>query len=544
MSVTTLEPRPAKYGESDDSLLHRCATADHRAALAELIDRYAGMVHSAARRQTRDADLADDVAQTVFVIFARRCRSIRPAALPAWLLQTTRYTAANAMKSQSRRRRHEQSAALAAAASQQQSESRSHWDEIEYLIDAAITHLAQADQTAVILRYFQGHSFAQVAAVMGTTEHGARKRINRALHRLRKYLTAAGAPAAIAIPGNLSALLTRHGPAQAPAHVLIQAKAAAAGAAAFRIAGSNLLQAQVSPPPPAAAPSPPATEPAATFQETYILKPDENFKWIPTPPIAERRKWLNSNFPGALTSPDPDNMILVQTADGTLKVQTYFLPNRSGPLAFLHHGQSLRLLARALTDPRPWEMQGDDNLLSLRITGDGVFRDKLATADLLQNLADVASTQTRKKVVFTRDTVEHDMIVSTPSPTAGAAFAQGRTVVVNIQIPDTPLPGNGPLGQFFSNYRSVGHAARMGPINTFLDQLSDRTGYWFMDDSPSITGKPTQYDFTIDGVPYDGKTPEQQRTDLLDSLNQNTGLLFKRETRNVQIWNWQYSKNK
>ena len=38
MSVTTLEPRPAKYGESDDSLLHRCATADHRAALAEVIE--------------------------------------------------------------------------------------------------------------------------------------------------------------------------------------------------------------------------------------------------------------------------------------------------------------------------------------------------------------------------------------------------------------------------------------------------------------------------------------------------------------------------
>src|SRR4051812_39294782 len=81
-------------------------------AFARLVERYVNLVHAAARRQTPDAHAADDVTQAVFVVLARKARTVRDAgALPAWLIKTTRYAALNAARLASRRRSHEQRAA-------------------------------------------------------------------------------------------------------------------------------------------------------------------------------------------------------------------------------------------------------------------------------------------------------------------------------------------------------------------------------------------------------------------------------------------------
>src|SRR5258707_1005628 len=96
---------------SDSSLLIDYAATGSHAAFTQLVSQNLNLVYASALRQTRDPHLADDVAQAVFLILARRPQSIRdPKALPAWLITTTRYCALNAMRLASRRQRHEQQA--------------------------------------------------------------------------------------------------------------------------------------------------------------------------------------------------------------------------------------------------------------------------------------------------------------------------------------------------------------------------------------------------------------------------------------------------
>src|SRR4051794_25982013 len=100
-------------GLDDTRLLHRYVHVGCERAFADLVNRHIDLVYGSARRLTRDAHMAEDVTQAVFIVLAKKAGRVRHGAmLPAWLLSTTRYASANAMIRANRRRKYEQAAAM------------------------------------------------------------------------------------------------------------------------------------------------------------------------------------------------------------------------------------------------------------------------------------------------------------------------------------------------------------------------------------------------------------------------------------------------
>jgi RNA polymerase sigma factor (sigma-70 family) len=173
---------------SDGGLLREYADAGSERAFEELLHRYIDFVYSAALRMVVDPHLAEDVTQAVFVALSRQARNLagRPV-ISGWLHRTARNLAAKAVRSEVRRREREQEAIVV-----QTSEQEPIWKRIAPVLDSALGQLSDADRDAILLRFFEHKTAAEIGARMKLSEEAAQKRVTRALEKLRVLLDRRG----------------------------------------------------------------------------------------------------------------------------------------------------------------------------------------------------------------------------------------------------------------------------------------------------------------------------------------------------------------
>ncbi|MBI4662244.1 MAG: hypothetical protein HY735_25780 [Verrucomicrobia bacterium] len=92
----------------DQDLIREYGRTGAEEAFEELVHRHVDLVYSTAFRVLRDASLAEDVTQRVFVALARNAVKLqRRPVLTGWLHETARNFAVTTVRSEERRRRHQ-----------------------------------------------------------------------------------------------------------------------------------------------------------------------------------------------------------------------------------------------------------------------------------------------------------------------------------------------------------------------------------------------------------------------------------------------------
>lgn len=201
---------------TDWQLLRKFMDGNSQAAFAELCRRYTNLVYRVCQRELGETGLAEDAAQAVFLLLARKAPSLKQSradvSLASWLFQAALLTAKNARRQEQRRQAHE----LEAAQMQTQRSAISpEWAEVEPLLNDALQALPTGQRTIILERFFQERPLAEIGAGQGISEDAARMRVNRALDRLRRWFAARNVALSAAALAALLPLSVRPAPAHA-----------------------------------------------------------------------------------------------------------------------------------------------------------------------------------------------------------------------------------------------------------------------------------------------------------------------------------------
>ena len=213
----------------DGALLREYAQSGSEDAFAELVRRHLDLVYSTALRAVNgDEPLAKDVCQSVFIDLSRKAsRLCNHSVLTGWLYTSACFASAKAVRSEQRRRAREQKADTMQEPAARSAEEPD-WQKIQPVLDSLMLGLKDSDREALLLRYFEKRSLADVGNKLGLSENAARMRVERALERLREQLFRRGVTSTATA---LAIVLTQQTVASAPFGLAASVTASTLGAA-------------------------------------------------------------------------------------------------------------------------------------------------------------------------------------------------------------------------------------------------------------------------------------------------------------------------
>ena len=236
---------------TDHDLLLQFSQNRSQDAFAQLVRRHIDWLYSAALRMVRDQTLAQDVTQAVLLVLAQKAPKLAPTTpLAPWLFRVLQYVASNARLAEARRRNRESEAA-AMRASSSTPDNAPDWGDVAPLLEPSVEELAAADRAAILLRFYGQLSFPEVGTALGLSEEAARKRVTRAVERLRVLMTRKRNGKALLPATALAVLLFQHTSHAVPAALTSAALGLSTGVASTPIitlakgALTMLLRAQI-----------------------------------------------------------------------------------------------------------------------------------------------------------------------------------------------------------------------------------------------------------------------------------------------------------
>lgn len=194
---------------SDRELLREFLDRGSESAFQLLAQRHVDLVYATALRRLGDAGLAEETTQNVFIALARRAPLLRQdVTLAGWLYKATLLEASRRYRDEQRRRRREEVAVqLGATMKQDDSLLKS----LAPVLDDAMLGLRETDRQALLLRFFEGKNFRDIARELGIGEDAAQKRVARSLDQLTRWFRRRG----YAVPATTAVAALLHEAAKA-----------------------------------------------------------------------------------------------------------------------------------------------------------------------------------------------------------------------------------------------------------------------------------------------------------------------------------------
>ena len=514
----------------DADLLEQFVRDHSEAAFADLVERHIGLVHSVALRHTVNPQHAQDITQVVFIILARKALALsRKTILPGWLYHTARLVAANDHRAEIRRIRRDQEVFMQSTL--QEPTPDPLWPELSPLLDEAMSRLRASDRDALVLRYFQNKSLAEVGAVMGLAERTAQKRILRAIEKLRTYFAKRGVTnTADEIAKSISA-----NSVQAVSPALIKTVAATAFAKGATASASILTLTKgalkimawtkVKTAVVATAVLLLGTTAGLTpyvwkyyfspdawryrFEATYRLTDGEVIRYIKPPFIPERLTYYRTEESSqAKAAPHgPDFMIFQQDGD------KLGMPGMG--FGFKQHS-----LQRILDDQlgcRHYELDAPAALFNINLPGDWTIRKGTPREKLLKALEPIILKATGRTIHFEKQSIERDAIV-----------AHG-TMKGN-------LYGDNGI-QIYAEKKDRYGGRSYGGLTGFLGTVGERLNTYMVNEARADNEASFGW---VDSKDADASKMGDRREELMNKVLKNitdqTDLTFTHEKRLVDVW--------
>ena len=175
----------------DENLARRLFERDE-SALREAIDTYGEVVYGMARRILVDPSLSEEVAQDTFLALWRRPGAFDPdrGSLQAFLAGIARNKAIDSVRKEESARRSRDALIAESEAPSKNVVMNEHVEERAEMLQA-LKELSDVQREAVVLAYFGGRTYREVATELGIPEGTAKTRLRDGLTRLRQVLESA-----------------------------------------------------------------------------------------------------------------------------------------------------------------------------------------------------------------------------------------------------------------------------------------------------------------------------------------------------------------
>ncbi len=197
MKMRDVSPDESPYpGLDDEELMQRLSYRDLTAFRA-LYNRYGNLVYSTALRVVRDAQIAEDMTQEIFLRIWRKPQSYLPqrGRFATWLISVARNRAVDEIRSRNRRFRHEtaspeeQERELPAPERNDPALTAELSDQRRRIL-AALAEIPPEQRQIIELAYFGGFTQQEIAQRLSQPLGTVKTRIRLGMQKLRAALLA------------------------------------------------------------------------------------------------------------------------------------------------------------------------------------------------------------------------------------------------------------------------------------------------------------------------------------------------------------------